>query len=101
MLFETGVRLLDAFDCQGPFRLVGMAAYDLAPAGAPEQLQLFDGHGRVRRLECTVDDLIRRFGRDTVLRARDLGRRRTVTSRGLSPTLDCLGDDSRETRENA
>ena len=42
VLYETADRLLDSFGHPGPFRLVGMAAYDLSPVGSPEQLALFD-----------------------------------------------------------
>ena len=94
VLYETADRLLDAFGHPGPFRLVGMAAYDLAPAEAPEQLQLFDRlfqqEGTVRRLERTLDALIERFGKGTVGRARDLGPDRTLGGRDAGPNLDFL-----------
>ena len=94
ILYEAAGRLLDAFGSSGPFRLVGMAAYDLCPAGSPEQLQLFDRpfdrEGRIRRLERTLDALIERFGRDVVGRARDLGRDRTLGGRDAGSNLDFL-----------
>ena len=94
VLYEAADRLLGAFGHPGPFRLVGMAAYDLAPAEAPEQLQLFDRlcsrDGRVQRLERTLDVLIERFGRDVVGRARDLGPERTLGGRDAGPNLDFL-----------
>lgn len=94
VLYETAVRLLDAFGHPGPFRLVGMAAYHLASSEAPEQLQLFDRRfqreGRVRRLERTLDALIERFGKDIVGRARDLGPERALGGRDAGPNLDFL-----------
>ena len=94
VLYETADRLLGAFGHPGPFRLVGMAAYDLAPVEAPEQLQLFDRlcsrEGRVGRLERTLDVLIERFGKGVVGRARDLGPERTLGGRDAGPNLDFL-----------
>ena len=90
VLYETAGRLLDAFGHPGPFRLVGMAAYDLVPSGSPEQLQLFDRHRRVGRLERTLDALVERFGKNAVGRARDLGRERTLAGRDAGPNLDFL-----------
>lgn len=75
--FSVGRRLLDEFDHPGPFRLVGMAAFDLDWRRGPRQLDLFENTQR-RSLETTVDDVVRRFGRGAVVRARDLGHPGTV-----------------------
>ncbi|MEZ4437174.1 MAG: DNA polymerase IV [bacterium] len=40
-LADAAVRLIEHFDLDHPFRLVGLTGYDLAPAGAPIQLPLF------------------------------------------------------------
>ena len=66
--------LLDEFYHPGPFRLVGMAAFDLSWRTEPRQLDLFEDHAR-HGLDTTIDRLIARFGRDVVMRARDLNDR--------------------------
>lgn len=73
-LLAAASSLLDEFDHPGPFRLVGLAAFDLARQNAPRQLDLFEDHLR-RELDTTIDRLIDRFGRDVVMRARDLHHR--------------------------
>ena len=78
--------LLDEFDHAGPFRLVGMAAFDLSWRTAPRQLDLFEDHAK-HELDRTIDRLIERFGRDVVQRARDLGQR-GVNANGVN--LDFL-----------
>ena len=83
----VGKRLLDDFDNAGPFRLVGMAAFDLAWRDDPLQLDLFEDtatHG----LETTIDRLIERFGNGAVMRARDLRHQGTVHANGAN--LDFL-----------
>ena len=75
--FAVGRRLLDEFDHPGPFRLVGMAAFDLDRRRGPRQLDLFEDAER-RRLETTIDEVVARFGRNAVMRARDLGHPGTV-----------------------
>lgn len=75
--FAVGRRLLDEFDHPGPFRLVGMSAFDLDWRRGPRQLDLFENAQR-RSLETTIDDVVARFGRGAVVRARDLGHPGTV-----------------------
>ncbi len=93
-LFAAARQLLPAFGDAGPFRLVGMAAFDLDWCNQPAQFDLFDRPER-RELEATVDRLIARFGRDVVVRARDLGTADTVHRDGVN--LDFLDwrDDER------
>lgn len=79
--------LLREFDHAGPFRLVGMAAFDLDWRGSPLQYDLFEDD-TMRNLETTIDDLIDRFGRDVVVRARDLLHHGTVSKNGVN--LDFL-----------
>ena len=94
VLFARAAQLLDEIAESGPFRLVGLAAYDLAarePVGS--QLDLLPAAGtRHRRLEAAIDALVDRFGRGVVQRAGDLQRDRGV---GVSANLDFLhdGDD--------
>jgi DNA polymerase-4 len=70
---RIGVSLLDEFDLKGPFRLVGMAAYDLARNEEKDQTDLFAAGGeRRRKLEVAVDSLSERFGAGVVRHAADL-----------------------------
>lgn len=91
-LYSIGVELLDAFKHPGPFRLVGMSAYDLAPAGGVTQGGLFDTFGRRRQLEVAIDTLAARFGGKVVQRGDDLGERGI----SLTPNLDFLDDADSE-----
>jgi DNA polymerase-4 len=88
-LYSVGVELLGHFNHPGPFRLVGMVAYDLVSVDEMVQFDLFGGHARRRRLEVAIDALVERFGRDVVHRADDLASPRGTT---LAPTLDFLDD---------
>ena len=89
-LFAAGVSLLDRLDDTGPFRLVGLGAFDLIAADAAgAQLALLDGHGRTRRLEKTIDGVRARFGSGAVQRASELGMDRRV---GVASNLDFLDD---------
>jgi len=87
VLFQTGRRLLRQFDHPGPFRLVGMAAFDLGWRNEPRQLDFFEDTTQ-RNLETSIDDLIERFGKKVVMRARDLGRSAAVMTDGVN--LDFL-----------
>jgi DNA polymerase-4 len=91
VLFAHATALLEEVGEKGPFRLVGMAAYDLVAAEAPgAQLGLLPETGeRKRRLESALDALAERFGRGVVQRAGDLGRDGGV---GVAANLDFLDD---------
>src|SRR3990170_2253873 len=71
-LYSVGVDLLNEFDHPGPFRLVGMVAYDLVGIEDRVQLDLFGTLARQRRLEVAIDELAERYGADVVHRANDL-----------------------------
>lgn len=86
-LLAVAEQLLAQFDHQGPFRLVGMAAFDLCWREDPQQFDLFASAGQ-RKLETTMDHLAERFGKDMVLRARDLDGHGTISSNGVN--LDFL-----------
>jgi DNA polymerase-4 len=86
-LYCVGVSLLDHVGHPGPFRLIGMVAYDLTCTGDLRQLDFFGTLSRQRRLEVAVDNLIEKFGTDIVHRAHDLGNSPT-----LAHTLDFLDD---------
>ena len=91
-LYSVGLGLLDEFDHAGPFRLVGMVAYDLAGIDDRVQFDLFGTSARQRRLEVAIDELAERFGTDVVYRANNLTKPPGVR---LAPTLDFLDDRTR------
>ena len=87
ILFKTGCDLLPYLMHEGPFRLVGLAAYDIGPQDEPQQFDLFVDEGTTR-LEKTVDNILHKFGGDTVKRAGDLTGNKTVS--GDSPNMDFI-----------
>ncbi len=89
-LLAAALQLLDSFPRAGPYRLVGLAAFDLEAGAEQSQLELFDGGERRRRLESTLDAVSERFGDGAVRRARDMSGGMVV---GSSPTLDFVDDD--------
>lgn len=92
-LHAAALALLDEFDDPGPFRLVGLAAYDLVRVIDDAQLDIFADGARQRRLEAAIDSLTVRFGRDTVRRASGL--RDGVVNR-IAPNLDFLDDEDED-----
>ena len=88
-LYSIGVALLDHVDHPGPFRLVGLVAYDLVDINNLMQLDLFGAFVRHRQLEVAIDVLADRFGANVVYRADDLNKRPGMS---LAPTLDFLDD---------
>ncbi|NKB98993.1 MAG: DNA polymerase IV [Pseudomonadales bacterium] len=84
---KLATTLLDEFDHPGPFRLVGMTAFDLDWQDEANQLDLFET-GRDRDLELTLDEVTKKFGSDTVVRARDMTGHGTVSKNGVN--LDYL-----------
>ena len=92
-LYSVGVALLDHVDHPGPFRLIGLVAYDLVDIDNLMQLDLFSAFARQRQLEVAIDDLAERFGADVVYRADDLNK---PPGMRLAPTLDFLDDRTRD-----
>jgi len=84
-LYSVGIDLLDEVDHPGPFRLVGMVAYDMVGIDDRVQLDLFSTIARQRRLEVAIDELTERFGTNVVHRANDF-------TKLMAPTLDFLDD---------
>jgi len=91
-LYADASIILDEFEHPGPFRLVGMTAYDLVAVDETAQLQLFGSSVRRRRLETAIDELTQRFGPNVLRRADDLSGAREA------PNLDFMheADDSDE-----
>jgi DNA polymerase-4 len=85
--YNIGVSLLDEFAHRGPFRLVGMTAYELTREQDRNDDLFAAGGERRRRLEVAVDALAERFGAGVVRPAVDLGERRHS-----SHNLDFLDD---------
>ena len=90
-LYSVAVDLLDHVDHRGPFRLIGLVAYDLVGSDDLAQPGLFDTLGRRRQLEVAVDRLAERFGINVVQRADDLDQ---PAGMRLAATLDHLEDQS-------
>ena len=88
-LYSVGVDLLNHIDHPGPFRLIGMVAYDLVDIDDVVQLDLFSTLARQRKLEVAIDGLAERFGTNVVHRADDLNK---PPGTRLAPTLDFLDD---------
>jgi DNA polymerase-4 len=91
-IYRAAVALLAEFDEPGPFRLVGVAAYDLVRAEDVAQLGLLDADGRKSaQLDSVLDALDARFGSGTVQRAANL-----VRPSGIGPevNLDFLNTDT-------
>ena len=90
-IYSVGVELLKAFGHRGPFRLIGMAAYDLVNTEDKAQFDLFSGSARQRQLEAAIDNLYERYGAYIVHRGDD----RAAPSRArLAASLDFLEDGS-------
>ena len=92
-LYSVGVSLLDHIEHRGPFRLVGLVAYDLVDADTLMQLDLFGASARRRQLEVAIDGLVERFGTNVLCRADDLNKSPGVR---LAATLDFLDDRTRD-----
>ena len=88
-LYSVGVDLLNHVDHPGPFRLVGLVAYDLVCIDDLVQLDFFSTLARRRQLEVAIDGLAERFGTNVVCRADDLNK---PPGMRLAPTLDFLDD---------
>jgi DNA polymerase IV len=92
-IFAEAGNILDAFDHPGPFRLVGLTAFDFASTDQKAQLDLFADAGRSRRLDLATDDIRQRFGPSVLQRANNLGQ--LSKTAGLNVTRDT--EDSEET----
>ena len=88
-LYSFGVILLNHIDHPGPFRLIGLVAYDLVGIDDVVQFDLFSTLARQRKLELAIDGLAERFGTNVVYRADDLNK---PPGTRLVPTLDFLDD---------
>jgi DNA polymerase IV len=88
-LYSVGVALLNHVDHPGPFRLVGLVAYDLVDKNSLMQLDFFSAFARQRQLEVAIDGLADRFGTNVVYRADGLNKRPGMS---VAPTLDFLDD---------
>ena len=86
-LLAVAKRLLQDFEHPGPFRLVGLAVFELDWRKEQAQSDMFEDP-RPGQLENTIDGLIDRFGKDVLMRAKDLKHRGTVLEDGVN--LDFL-----------
>jgi DNA polymerase-4 len=85
--YQAACKLLPHFAHPGPFRLVGISAFNLNWRDEPLQQDLFEDL-TPRDLETTIDDLINRFGQGAVVRASDLAHEGTIMHDGVN--LDYL-----------
>jgi DNA polymerase IV len=90
-MYEAAMPLLDQFPTDEPFRLVGMAAYDIIRPDDPVQLKLFDGLADKAKLERAMDAVRSAFGDDAVVRAERLGGEAWV-----GPNLDFVDSPEEE-----
>ena len=91
-LYKVAAGLLTQFEDNGPYRLVGLTAYDLTRADDPQQMDLFAGNAKPAALENVIDDCIKKFGKGVIGRAADLNSNRTIAD--TTPTLDFIDDIS-------
>ena len=92
-IYQSAIALLPEFGDPGPFRLIGVAAYELQRQAAERQLDLpIEEGSRSQRLDAVLDELDKRFGPGAVHRAGDLIRQSAI---GPEANLDFLldGDD--------
>ena len=97
IMLDVAIQLLDEFKDPGPFRLVGMAAYDLSWRSEPRQMDLFEDVA-THSLETAIDGLIERFGSDVMMRASDLDHAGTVSDNGVNLDFLDTRDGERLTR---
>ena len=89
-LYEAALPMLDHFPWDLPFRLVGLAAYDIIRPGEPLQLDLFGRPTSQRRkLEAAMDAVREAFGSQAITRAENLGKDLWNT-----PNLDFVPDQA-------
>jgi DNA polymerase-4 len=86
-LYSVAVNFLEHLDHSGPFRLIGLVAYDLVVSDDLAQPDLFNTLGRRRQLEVAIDHLAERFGINIVQRAEDFDQ---PAGMRLAATLDHL-----------
>jgi len=92
VLYRGAQSLLAEFDDAGPFRLIGIAAYDLASAVNNTQLDMLSaGPATSDRLDRVLDAVTERFGPGAVRWARDL-EGSTMLDNGV--TLDFRDDEA-------
>ena len=98
-LFDAGALLIGQFGNHGPYRLVGMAVYDIHNSQAPEQFDLdFNKQSatlKSQALEKTVDAISAKFGNGLVTRAGSMGKSATVAD--FTPNLDFIEPDAIDT----
>ena len=76
LLFRTGVELInEIWDKETPLRSIGIRATQLVPQNESFQLSLgcdYDRLERLEKLECVIGDTRERYGKDTIVRCRQL-----------------------------
>ncbi|MBR4049654.1 MAG: DNA polymerase IV [Clostridia bacterium] len=76
LLFRTGVELInEIWDKETPLRSIGIRATQLVPQNESFQLSLgcdYDRLERLEKLECVIGDTRERYGKDAIVRCRQL-----------------------------
>jgi DNA polymerase-4 len=73
IIYQTAVRLLEAFSLNKKVRLIGVGVSDLSSEGRPVQLSLFtqskNATGKWEKLDRAVDAISEKFGRGAIKKA--------------------------------
>jgi len=93
-LYRSGLDLLDKFDSNVEYRLVGLAAFDLLHESDPFQPDLFTHDVKKTALERTIDAVDEKFGSGSIKRATHMQGARTLAD--ISPNLDFIEDNDDE-----
>jgi DNA polymerase-4 len=96
VIYRTAEALLRDFDDPGPFRLVGVAAFDIRAPGTAQLDLIDDSSAKAKRLDEVLDRVEQRFGPGAVQRAGEL-LNRTVFDEHPNP--DYLIPDRRDPDE--
>ncbi len=76
LLFRTGCELInDIWDCETPLRSIGIRATELVPQDECFQLSIgrdYERLERLEKLECVIGSTRERYGKDAVMRCRQL-----------------------------
>ena len=86
--------LLDKFDANEQYRLVGLAAFDLLHETDPFQPDLFTQDNKKTSLERTIDAVDEKFGSGSIRRASHMASDRTLAD--MSPNLDFIEDNEEQ-----
>jgi len=74
VIYKKAKKLLDAYTIKKRIRLIGVGASGFIPCNTPEQMSLFESHGKQNanweKIDKAVDDISRKFGKGIIQRAK-------------------------------